>query len=100
MSELTITVKSIEVTEPTLLEFFEGKGMTLPKQCLEGYCGTCRCQVSNPDAFEEVYEQLGWREEKNEVLLCSVKFKNLEESDFIFPEPPSGSESYIKPLIR
>jgi ferredoxin len=97
MSQLTINVKSIEVSEATLLAYFEGKGMTLPKQCLEGYCGTCRCQVSNPDAFEEVHDQLGWRDEQKEVLLCAVKLTEGEESDFYFPEAPNGSDFYSNP---
>ena len=97
MNQLTINVKSIEVTEETLLAYFEGKGMTLSKQCVEGYCGTCRCTVSNPDAFEEVHEQIGWRDEQKEVLLCAVKFKEGQESDFSFPEAPTGSDFYSKP---
>ena len=96
MNEQTINVKSIEVSQNTLLAFFEGKGMTMAKQCNEGICGTCRRKVSNPDAFDEVHPQLGYKDD-DEVLLCAVNLKDGEESDFFFPEERKGSDFYSKP---
>jgi ferredoxin len=86
MTDFTVHASSVEVSDKVLIAYFEGKGMTMAKQCNAGYCGTCRCRVSNPNAFEEVHDQLGYKDD-NEVLLCSVKFKPGQESEFYFSKP-------------
>lgn len=86
MSQSAVTVRSVEISEATLLAYFDNRGYRPARQCCEGFCGTCAVKVSNIDAFEEVFEQIGFKND-DEVLLCAVRLKEAEEAEVYLPGP-------------
>jgi ferredoxin len=98
MTQIKINVKSTSASKQTLMAFFEGKGMTMAKQCNEGICGTCRLTVSNPDAFEEVHPQLGYKDD-DQILPCAVRLKEGKDSDVLLQDKAAAApfEFHLKP---
>jgi ferredoxin len=64
----------------TTLSYLEEQGIEVHYQCLEGYCGACRCKLVSGEVEYPVFPMACIR--AGEILTCcSVPMTNLELAD-------------------
>ena len=62
------------------LSYLEEQGIDVHYQCLEGYCGACRCKISSGEVDYPIYPMAMVRD--GEILTCcSVPLNDLELAD-------------------
>jgi ferredoxin len=64
----------------TTLSYLEEQGIEIHYQCLEGYCGACRCKLVSGEVDYPIFPMACIRE--GEILTCcSVPTTDLELAD-------------------
>ncbi|MFT4929827.1 MAG: ferredoxin [Phenylobacterium sp.] len=67
-------------TDKTLLGYLESNDQEIHYQCLEGYCGACRCKMISGEVEYPIFPMAMIR--KGEILTCcSVPVSDVELAD-------------------
>lgn len=67
-------------TDKTTLSYLESQGKEIHYQCLEGYCGACRCKIHAGEVDYPIFPMAFVRE--GEILTCcSVPISDIELAD-------------------
>jgi ferredoxin len=61
---------------PTLLESLESQGITLPFQCRDGYCGSCRTTLINGSVTYQ-QEPMAWLNDQEILPCCCIPTSDI-----------------------
>lgn len=98
--KVDIVFKNSETIEkPSILAILNKKGVNIPSQCLDGFCGTCKCDkpkegyIKNKDGYNES-NIIASYDKENEILPCVSK---IDREKIKFDDSGKGVLTFMFP---